>query len=499
MPKITIGVEGVEAELKRLNPNKASGPDNLSPRVLKECASIIAPLLRTLYQKSLDTSAVPYDWKQATVSPVFKKGDRYQPANYRPISLTCICSKIMEHIITSNMKRYLESNHLLHHRQHGFRAQRSCETQLVELTSEISEMMDQQQEVDACVLDFSKAFDKVNQAKLIVKCSEIGLSRQVNSWIRQFLYDRHQSVVVDGYHSHTCPVTSGVPQGSVIGPSLFLIYINDLPNTLKSKVRLFADDTILYNTAGEHRQLQEDLVSLEKWEKRWDMEFNPSKCEHITFTRKRSMSRTTSYTLHNQVIPKVDNIKYLGVKMEKTLKWNLNTDYIRQKAASTLGFIRRNIPFNLPQLRARAYIQLMRPQLEYACTAWDAGLTKTQTSDLENVQRRAARMVRNIPRSDWTTSTTGIIDDLCWQNLSDRRKVRRLGLFRAMHFGDVASSTEDFIQQIPSKGQLRRHNQQYHIPHCNTKSHASSFFISTAKLWNALSPEHPFLCAPVTD
>ena len=164
-------------------PNKVSGPDNLSPRVhvLKEYASIIAPLLRTVYQKLLDTLADPNDWKQSTVSPVYKKGDRYQPANYRPISLMCICRKIMEHIITSNMKRYHESNHL-HHRQHGFRAQRSCEAQLVELTSEILELMDQQQEVDVCVLDFSKVFDKVNHAKLIEKCSEIGLSSQVSSW-----------------------------------------------------------------------------------------------------------------------------------------------------------------------------------------------------------------------------------------------------------------------------------------------------------------------------
>lgn len=496
MPKITISAEGVKAELLRLDISKACGPDGFGPRVLKETASAITTALTHLFQRSLDTSQIPRDWKTATVSPVFKKGDRYLPSNYRPISLTCVCSKLMEHIITSNLKRYLEGNNILHKNQHGFRSRRSCETQLVELTSEISNLLDQHQEIDACVLDFSKAFDKVNHVKLVEKVSALGVSRQVSNWIREFLTNRTQVVTIDGYHSSSCNVSSGVPQGSVIGPCLFLMYINDLPENLLSGVRLFADDTILYTTADCSDELQKDLKSLEEWEKKWDMHFNPSKCEHITFSRKKSKARHNTYHLHGETIPKVNTVKYLGVKLHSSLKWNENTNYISNKANNTLGFIRRSIPSNLSRLRNKAYKQLLRPILEYACTTWDAGLTKGQTDDLERIQRRAARTVKNIPRTDWITSTSGIIQELKWEPLQERRKRRRLGLFRAIHYGEVAGNVEDHLTYVGSKGKLRRHDQQYLLPHVNTNLHGGSFFVATAKLWNALKVEDNRLCPP---
>jgi hypothetical protein len=159
------------------------------------------------------------------------------------------------------------------------------------------------------VLDFSKAFDKVNHAKFVQKVSNIGVCSQVSLWVASFLTDRSQEVVVDGCSSSPCRVTSGVPQGSVIGPALFLIYINDLPDNISSEVRLFADDTVIYNTADNRDQLQRDLNTLEKWELHWDMEFKPTKCEHIKFSRKHTRASTNSYALHNIMIPKVDNIK----------------------------------------------------------------------------------------------------------------------------------------------------------------------------------------------
>jgi hypothetical protein len=497
MPTITVDEKGVLSQLMKLNPHKATGPDDLSPRLMKMMAKVIAPALTHIYQISLDSACVPEDWKMARVCPVFKKGDRYQPCNYRPISLTCVSSKILEHIVTSNLTRYIESNNKLTSRQHGFRSRRSCESQLIELTSDISQLLDDGKEVDACFLDFSKAFDKVDHSHLIKKLVNIGANSQITNWTLDFLAQRSQVVVVDGYPSSAQPVTSGVPQGSVIGPILFLIYINDMLNDIKSEIRLFADDTVIYNTSDNYDILQEDLRKLELWEAAWSMEFNPSKCEHLKFTRKLKNTSNNSYTLHNTEMCKVSSVKYLGVKLQSNLRWNENTAFITGKASSRLGYIRRTIPPSLPYLREKAYKQLARPILEYSCTVWDAAITKTQSTQLESVQRRAARITKNIPRTDHVTSTTKLLEDMGWEELQSRRVNRRIGMFRAMHFGEVATNICDYIPiQPPSTVQTRRHSQQYLTPHCRTKAHLNSFFISSAKLWNALPPSSSLLVGP---
>ena len=496
MPDFTISTEGVHRQLRSLNPYKATGPDDISPRVLKELADVLSHPLTQLFQKSLDTSTVPDDWKKARVTPLYKKGDKYMPSNYRPISLTCVTCKILEHIVTSQLTRHLETKGKLNKRQHGFRKLRSCESQLTELTCDISKKLDEGKEIDAIFLDFSKAFDKVDHSKLISKLKSIGVSNQVSNWVQNLLADRSQVVVVDGYASSPCPVTSGVPQGSVIGPILFLVYINDLPDTVASKTRLFADDTVIYNTSENHQSLQKDLDALQAWEKEWKMEFNPLKCEHIKFSRKRSKGLDNTYILHNIAVPKTDSVKYLGVKLESGLKWNDNTTYITNKASSRLGYVRRVIPPTLPLLRAKAYSSLVRPILEYSSSVWDGSLTKTQQTKIEAVQRRAARTVNNISRTDHTTSTTKLIEDLEWQSLKTRRENRRLGLFRAIHFGEVATDITEYINLHPHTNITRRHDQQYLIPHCNSDLHKKSFFVSTAKLWNNLSSASTLLVGP---
>ena len=270
-------------------------------------------------------------------------------------------------------------------------------------------------------------------------------------------------MVVDGYESSSCPVTSGVPQGSVIGPILFLVYINDLPDSVLSKTRLFADDTVIYNTSDNSQQLQDDLNALQSWETSWKMEFNPLKCVHVKFSRKRTKGAENQYILHNVQIPKADGVKYLGVKLESSLRWNDNTTYITNKASSRLGYIRRTIPPTLPHLRAKAYTTLVRPILEYSSTVWDGSLTQTQATKLEAVQRRAARTVHNIPRTDHHTSTSQLINKLNWETLDSRREWRRLGLFRAIHFGEVATDMTEYTQIHPHSTSTRRHDQQYFI------------------------------------
>ena len=494
MNNIFVHKDGVLKLLKDLKPNKASGPDNISARLLKETADIIADPLCYIYNQSLSKSEVPSDWRHANVTPIFKKGDKSKPENYRPISLTCIASKVLEHIVTSHIMKFIEGNNILFPQQHGFRSKLSCETQLVELVSDISKELDAEREVDACLLDFSKAFDKVNHAKFLSKMKMIGICDQVVDWTAAFLRDRTQTVTLRGTASDSCPVTSGVPQGSVIGPALFLIYINDLPSRVKSQVRLFADDTIIYTTADNSDQLKSDLKSLETWEKEWNMEFHPAKCEFIRFSRKRNKAPIPTYTLHDEVIPTTKTIKYLGVKIQEDLKWNSHIEYITTKASTTLGFIRRTIPPQSTTLRVKAYKQLVRPVLEYASCSWDP-LPKTLSSQVEAVQRRSARVAFNIPRIS-KSSTTEMLKKLEWESLESRRQRRRICLFRAMHYNEVNTNIHQYVSTSDCLTSTRRHGLQYRLEHHNTKAHMSTFYVCTSKAWNQLDPMDRLLCPP---
>ena len=210
MPDITITNEGVRKLILNLDASKAPGPDGISPRVLKELADDIAPSLTAIFKRSYETGKVPTCWKLAYVSPIYKKGEHYKPSNYRPISLTSIPCKIMEHIIVSNTMKHLEEKKILTPNQHGFRAKHSCESQLIQLTDELTSNLDDEVQTDVIVLDFAKAFDKVNHSLLVYKLDHYGIQGKTNKWIKDFLDDRHQAVVVDGCKSNTIPYTSPV-------------------------------------------------------------------------------------------------------------------------------------------------------------------------------------------------------------------------------------------------------------------------------------------------
>ena len=247
---------------------------------MKELHTEISPILAIIFNHSLKTGQVPKDWRKANVAPIYKKGSRYAAENYRPVSLTCISCKVMEHIVTSSIMRHLEDQCILKDSQHGFRPNRSCETQLVGLIHELASNLDHQGCTDLLILDFSKAFDRVSHRHLMQKLDFYGIRGPVHSWIKSFLTDRTQKVVLDGESSSEIPVQSGVPQGSVLGPVLFLIYINDMPECLQhSNIRLFADDAIVYREIknnSDRLKIQEDITHLEKWESDWLMDFNPS-------------------------------------------------------------------------------------------------------------------------------------------------------------------------------------------------------------------------------
>ena len=345
MPPISITVEGVRKLLSSINPHKAVGPDGLHPRVLKELSTQISPALCNVFRASLRTGVVPSDWKSAYVTPIHKKGSKQLAENYRPISLTCICSKTMEHILVSNITKHLEKHHILNIFQHGFRQSHSCETQLIGFIDDLAKEMQNGGQTDVIIMDFSKAFDKVSHRELLFKLSNYGVDICILSWIEDFLKERKQCVVLEGTKSNNIHVSSGVPQGSVLGPILFLTYINDLPLYVKSNVRLFADDTVMYlavKSVDDCVQLQQDLHGLEKWESDWNMEFNIAKCNVLRVTR-RHTPLIYNYKIHGHYLNVVDSAKYLGVHLSNDLRWNEHVNNITSKANKTLGFLKRNL------------------------------------------------------------------------------------------------------------------------------------------------------------
>ena len=286
MPEVTFTTNGIEKLLHGLKTHKAAGPDGITPRILKHLAKTLAPILCNIFRLSYDRGEIPDDWREANVVPIYKKGDRSTPANYRPISLTCC--KLMEHVLASNIMRFGDRNNIIFPLQFGFQKNMSCEQQLLGFVSDLHNNLDEGNQTDVLIMDFSKAFDKVGHQRLLRKLDYYGVRGKNLRWIQNFLHRRSQRVVLEGKKSTTIDVESGVPQGSVLGPCLFLFYINDLPNGLASKVRLFADDAIsctwvmtIDNQQDAHN-LQQDLNRIGEWAKKWTMVLNTEKCKVIT-------------------------------------------------------------------------------------------------------------------------------------------------------------------------------------------------------------------------
>ena len=223
MPDFDVSITGVKSLLDKLKPHKARVPDQLRPRVLKELSCQISPALTHIFNASLEQGRLPKIWKSANIVPIFKKGDRAEAVNYRPISLTCICCKLLEHVIRSQLMKHLNSHRILHNLQHGFREERCYETQLLALSHEKLLSMQNGNQNELIVMDFSKAFDNVAHNRLLYKLNKCGVKGKSLRWIQAFLSERSQSVVLDNSKSKSIPVLSGVPQGSVLGPALLYI------------------------------------------------------------------------------------------------------------------------------------------------------------------------------------------------------------------------------------------------------------------------------------
>jgi len=491
IPSIQIEIDGVSHLLQELDPHKASGPDGISARFLKETSTSIAPAITLIFNASLAQGKLPQDWKNAFVTPVYKKGSRTVPSNYRPISLTCICCKIFEHIISSSITNHLNSHNIICMEQHGFRKHRSCETQLLETLNDLSCNLNANIQTDFLLLDFSKAFDKVSHNRLLSKLSHYGIKGSIYDWIKDFLLGRKQQVVLGNAYSSPCNVLSGVPQGSVLGPLLFIIYINDLPASISSKIRLYADDVILYRAILSNEDaiiLQNDLNKLVGWAATWLMSLNLDKCEHLTITNKKHPLSIT-YMIMDHPIRKVISAKYLGVTITHNLSWTKHVDIITCKANSVRAFLQRNLSQCSHHVKSLAYFTYVRPILEYASVVWSP-FTKINIDKIEMVQRKAARFVFN----DYHrySSVSYMLQQLNWDSLEHRRTKAITVMFYKIINNIVSVDFSNFLHR--SFSITRGHDMRFLTIPARLNTYYHSFLLTAIRIWNSL-PEDIVHCS----
>ena len=308
-----ISESEVLKHLKELDASKAMGPDNINPFLIKSIAEVFVKPLTLIFQKSVSSGIVPSAWKEAKITPRYKKGNKTEPSNYRPVTLT------LEKLVRKSILSHLTENHLLSDKQYGFRSSRSCSLQLLNVMERWTEYDEQHQSWDTIYLDLAKAFDKVEHQRLLKKISSYGIKGALLSWISSFLLDRRQCVSIKGSSSTWKPVESGVPQGSVLGPIFFIMYVNDIPDIVKSNMWILADDTKLFASTDQTNTLQEDLDNLIKWAELWELTFNVIKCKLIHYGQNKPEN---DYIMHDKKLESVDEECDLGVNFTRDLKFS---------------------------------------------------------------------------------------------------------------------------------------------------------------------------------
>jgi hypothetical protein len=399
---ITLSEEEVETALGNLDTSKAAGMDSIPTSMLKECKSTLKLPLTKLFNRSLREGKVPAGWKRAKICPVHKKGNKSEITNYRPISLLSITSKTLERCLYAKIIDELKP--LISSAQHGFLAGRSTTTQLLECYDYIGREIDKSNQVDSILLDFSKAFDSVSHPHLLTKLTTFGICGPLLDWFHSYLTGRTQVTMINGSKSQSIPVRSGVPQGSILGPLLFLLFINDMVMEIGpgTHAALYADDAKVYrkiDNIGDCASLQDDLEALVRWSDIWKLRFNADKCKVVRFSRKINPTRF-AYNIEGTPLERVTSIKDLGLTVQDNLMWDQHIRSMVSKANQVLYFIKRAIGYHAPiKARTILYMSLVRSHLEYGSIIW-APTTRKNIELIERVQRRSTKYICNFAPLD---------------------------------------------------------------------------------------------------
>lgn len=384
-----------------------------------------------------------------------------------------------------HITEFLESHNILSNYQHGFRRGYSTTTQLIEFTHDICQSLDLGGQIDGIFVDLSKAFDTVPHPKLLYKLNSILNNPSLVGWIHSFLTQRSQSVHFNGSISSPVSVSSGVPQGSVLGPLLFLLYINDLPHCVSVSIRLYADDCVLYhsiNTPMDHDLLNDSFAKFCRWCKEWQMNINFSKTVSMSFSRRPSPSLFT-YTFHGQDLKRVTEFKYLGLHFSHDMSWSKHIDIICNKAFRRLGYLHRSLRKAPKDTKLMTYKTLIRPILDYGCIIWNPH-KKSDIKKLESVQKKSVRFIfRNYSR-DFSPSSHYTATGLTV--LSSRRRLECMKFLHTLIHSERLVTLNNYLNFSPPSITRSSHNLNLIPFFCRTEMFKHSFFPLAIELWNSL-------------
>ena len=477
-------------KLRKLKVNKSPGPDKIHPRVLHEIAKSISIPVAIIYSTSLRTKKLPSEWKIANVSAIYKKGNKSQAGNYRPVSLTSVLCKVVESIIRDKVIEHMKDNNLFTDKQFGFISGRSTMLQLLKVLDIWTEILDQGGDIDIIYCDFMKAFDKVPHNRLIYKIKHYGIDGNILGWIEDFLYNRTQTVIINDSKSRTARVTSGIPQGSVLGPMLFVLYINDLPDVVdkNTHIFLFVDDTKAFRhikSSEDNLILQRDIDSMVTWSNIWLLKFHPQKCNmmHMGKTHDLNESLTNHvYYMEGHPLNYSNCEKDLGVHVDRNLNFDKHINQQINKANRIMAIVRKTFDHMDKEIFLNIYKGLIRPKLEYASSVWSPHLIK-HIEALEGVQRRATKQIPGFSKLEYSER----LRILKLPTLKYRRlRGDMIQTFKMLHPEVGYDKSLPTFLKFASTTNLRGHSKKLFVDRCQKDIRKYSFSQRIVQYWNSL-------------
>ena len=489
---IDITEQEVLDQINLLDTSKSYGPDGLPPRIIKEGGKALSKIIQKLFSISIDNNTFPLIWKSANVVPLYKKDNRDAITNYRPISLLSSVSKIFEKIIFKHIYNHFKDNFIISDFQSGFLPKRSTTTQLIDVYHTFCQAIDNEKEVRVVFLDISKAFDRVWHKGLLYKLHRPGISGNLLKWLQSYLSDRRQRVIINGQNSDWKNVTAGVPQGSVLGPLLFLLYINDLSYEIQNcNIRFFADDTCLFinidNRTEAAERINDDLIRVKNWADKWLVNFSPTKTKSLIISNKHDRQSNPAVYFDNLPITEVNNHTYLGLKFSYNLKWNDHIEDISVKATKRLNMM---LPLKYKISRKTLeimYKTLVQPVMEYAIVVW-GGTFDTTLSKLEEINVSALRLISGATSN---SNISNLYKETALNSFYQRRDIAMLKMFYKIKH----NLAPDYLAELlpPERYQVTqyslRNNNTIEPPFARLETFKRSFIPYSIRLWNAAPDE----------